>query len=73
MERGVFPITPKYKIQGAPGSRAEQVVEFTGGVRSYFDVAMTNVYKDEVAVARYEQVNEKYRTEIEGQWEQLKK
>jgi iron(III) transport system substrate-binding protein len=73
MERGVFPITPKYKIQGAPGSRAEQVVEFTGGVRSYFDVAMTNVYKDETAVARYEQVNEKYRVEIEAQWEQLKK
>ncbi len=73
MERGVFPITPKYKIQGAPGSRAEQVVEFTGGVRSYFDVPMTNVYKDEVAVARYEQVNETYRKEIEAQWEQLKK
>ena len=37
MERGLFPITPKYKVQGAPGSTAELAVEFTGGVRSYFD------------------------------------
>ena len=37
MERGLFPITPKYKVQGAPGSTAEMAVEFTGGVRSYFD------------------------------------
>ena len=37
MERGLFPITPKYTVQGAPGSTAELAVEFTGGVRSYFD------------------------------------
>lgn len=73
MERGVFPITPKYKVQGAPGSRAEQAVEFTGGVRSYFDVDVTNIYADEKAQARYEQVNEKFRSDIESVWDQLKK
>ena len=26
MERGLFPITPKYKVQGAPGSTAEMAV-----------------------------------------------
>src|SRR5258705_2802682 len=36
MERGLFPITPKYKGQGPPGSTAEMAVEFTRGVRSYF-------------------------------------
>jgi spermidine/putrescine-binding protein len=53
MERGVFPITPKYRVQGAPGSRAEMAVEFTGGVRSYFDVDVTNIYDDDLmAIAR---------------------
>jgi ABC-type Fe3+ transport system substrate-binding protein len=36
-ERGLFPITPRYRVQGAAGSNAELAVEFTGGVRSYFD------------------------------------
>ena len=36
MERGLFPITPKYKVQGDV-STAELAVEFTGGVRSYFE------------------------------------
>ena len=31
MERGLFPITPKYKVQGSAGSTAEMAVEFTGG------------------------------------------
>src|SRR5262245_53183083 len=28
MERGLFPITPKYKMQNAPDSPAEMAVEF---------------------------------------------
>src|SRR5713226_6882777 len=48
MERGLFPITPKYKVQGPPGSVAEKAVEFTGGVRSYFDHEVTNNYDDDV-------------------------
>ena len=73
MERGVFPITPKFRVQGAPGSRAEMAVEFTGGIRSYFDVDVTNIYEDDKAQGRYEQVNEQFRKEIESNWETLKK
>jgi len=73
MERGVFPITPKYRVQGAPGSTAEQAVEFTGGLRSYFDVEVTNIYDDDKAQGRYEQVNEKFRKDIESAWDQLKR
>jgi iron(III) transport system substrate-binding protein len=73
MERGVFPITPKYRVQGAPGSLAEKAVEFTGGIRSYFDVDVTNIYADDVAQKRYEAVNQKYRVEIEAVAEELKK
>ncbi len=73
MERGVFPITPKYKVQGPPGSTAEMAVEFTGGMRSYFDREVTNIYDDDVAQKRYEQVNTQYRKDIEAAWEDLKK
>jgi iron(III) transport system substrate-binding protein len=73
MERGLFPITPKYKVQGPPGSVAEKAVEFTGGVRSYFEGEIANVYDDDVAQKRYQEVNEKYRKEIEAVWEELKK
>ena len=73
MERGVFPITPKFRVQGAPGSQAEMAVEFTGGIRSYFDIDVTNIYDDEKAQGRYEQVNEQFRKDIESQWETLKK
>src|SRR3989454_1008012 len=44
MERGLFPITPRYKVQGPLGSTAEMAVEFTGGVRSYFDREVSNAY-----------------------------
>jgi len=73
MERGVFPITPKYRVQGAPGSQAEMAVEFTGGLRSYFDVDVTNIYDDDTAQKRYEQVNQQFRKDIESVAEQLKK
>ncbi len=73
MDRGVFPITPKYKVQGTPGSTAEMAVEFTGGLRSYFDVDVTNIYDDDVAQKRYEAVNSTFRKEIESVAEELKK
>jgi iron(III) transport system substrate-binding protein len=73
MERGLFPITPKYKVQGPPGSVAEKAVEFTGGVRSYFEGDIGNIYDDDVAQKRYQEVNERFRKEIESAWEQLKK
>lgn len=73
MERGVFPITPKYRVQGAPGSTAEMAVEFTGGIRSYFDIEVTNIYDDGIAQGRYEQVNSQFRKEVESVWDELKK
>jgi iron(III) transport system substrate-binding protein len=73
MERGVFPITPKYRVQGAPGSTAEMAVEFTGGVRSYFDTDVNNIYDDDIAQKRYEAVNGQFRKEIEAVAEELKK
>ncbi|HYL23150.1 MAG TPA: extracellular solute-binding protein [Burkholderiales bacterium] len=73
MERGVFPITPKYRVQGAPGSTAEKAVEFTGGIRSYFEVEVNNIYDDDVAQKRYEAVNSRFRKEIEAVAEELKK
>ncbi|HEV8308114.1 MAG TPA: extracellular solute-binding protein, partial [Methylomirabilota bacterium] len=73
MERGLFPITPKYKVQGPPGSVAEKAVEFTGGVRSYFDHEIVGNYDEDVAQKRYQEVNEKYRKEIEAAWEELKR
>jgi iron(III) transport system substrate-binding protein len=73
MERGVFPITPKYRVQGKPGSQAEQAVEFTGGIRSYFDIEVTNIYDDEKAQARYQEVNAQFRKEIEAVADELKR
>jgi iron(III) transport system substrate-binding protein len=66
MERGLYPITPKYKVQGAPGSNAEKTVQFTGGMRSFFDIQVGNVYDEKVAgpKKRIEDVNSYFRKEI---------
>jgi hypothetical protein len=42
-------------------------------MRSYFDREVTNIYEDDKAQGRYEQVNEKFRKEIESVAEELKK
>jgi iron(III) transport system substrate-binding protein len=68
MERGLFPITPRYKVQGPPGSTAEMAVEFTGGVRSYFDRDVSNVYDEAVAARRSEALKTKFRSDIEAVW-----
>jgi len=73
MARGLFPLSPKYQVKGAPGSEAEKAVEFTGGVRSFFDREVTNIYEYEKAQARYNQVNEQFHKDIESVLEQLKK
>src|SRR5438128_12123638 len=54
MERGLFPITPKYKVQGPPGSTAEMAVEFTGGARSYVEREGSNAHDEEAAQKRAE-------------------
>lgn len=73
IERGLFPIVPKYRIQGLPGSTAEMAVDFNGGIRSYYDIDVISVYDDELAQKRYEQVNATFRKEIESVVEELKR
>jgi ABC-type Fe3+ transport system substrate-binding protein len=73
IERGLFPITPKYRAKGAPGSDVEKAVAFTGGIRSYFDQEVTNVYDDDKAQLRYNQVNEQFHKDIESVLEKLKR
>jgi ABC-type Fe3+ transport system substrate-binding protein len=67
-ERGLFPITPKYKVQGPPGSPAELAVQFTGGVRSYFESDVANVYDEAVAARRSEALKTRFRSDIEAVW-----
>lgn len=73
MDRGLFPIVPKYRIQGPPGSTAETAVEFNGGVRSLYDVDVQSVYDDALAQKRYQEVNTIFRREIESEAEALKR
>src|SRR5216683_3883754 len=73
MERGLFSVNPKYKVQGAAGSTAETAVEFTGGVRSYFDGDVANVYDEAVAAKRSEALKTRFRSDIEAKWDELKK
>jgi iron(III) transport system substrate-binding protein len=63
---GVYPITPKYKVQGPTGSNQEKAVAFTGGMRSFFDISVGNVYNDDIAgpKKRIEDVNAYFRKEI---------
>src|SRR5438445_1948496 len=68
MERGLFPLTSKYKVQGPPGSTAEMAVEFTGGVRSYFDRDVSNVYDEAVAGKRSEALKTRFHSDIEAVW-----
>jgi iron(III) transport system substrate-binding protein len=68
MERGLFPITPRFKVQGPPGSTAEMAVDFTGGVRSYFDAEILNVYDEPVAARRSEALKTRFRSDIEATW-----
>ncbi len=63
---GLYPITPKYKVQGPTGSNQEKAIQFTGGMRSFFDIPVENVYDDKIAgpKKRIEEVNSYFRKEI---------
>jgi iron(III) transport system substrate-binding protein len=73
MGRGLFPVTPKYKVHGPPGSTAEMAVQLTGGLRSFFDPPVSNVYDDAIARRRFHEVNDTFRKHIEVVWDELKK
>jgi iron(III) transport system substrate-binding protein len=64
MERGLFSIYPRLRVSGPPGSQAELAVEFTGGVRSFYDNPVSNVYVEDLAQKRYSEVNDFFRKEI---------
>ena len=72
---GVYPITPKYKVQGPPGSNQEKAVKFTGGMRSFFDIEVGNVYDSVVAgeKKRIQEVNAYFRKEIAEKHKELLK
>src|SRR5687767_14195967 len=70
---GLYSIVPGLRMQGAPGSVEEKAVEFIGGIRSIFDTPIANVYDDEIARKRYQQVNQDFRRRIEARVEELKK
>ncbi len=73
MERGLFSVSPRYRVQGPPGSTAEMAVDFTGGVRSYFEGDVANVYDEAVAARRSEGLKTRFRSDIEAKWDELKK
>ena len=73
MRRGLFPSTPKYQVHGPPGSTEELAVQLTGGVRSFFDPPISNVYDDALARTRYGDVNQRFQRDIEAVWSELKK
>ncbi|MDI6870862.1 MAG: extracellular solute-binding protein [Bacillota bacterium] len=73
MERGLFSLFPKYKVQGPPGSNAEKAVIFTGGFRSFYEEEVENVYNDDLAQSRYSQINEEFQKRIVVRWNELKK
>jgi hypothetical protein len=43
-------------------------VQFTGGVRSYFDRDVSNVYDEAVATRRSEGLKIRFRSDIEAVW-----
>jgi iron(III) transport system substrate-binding protein len=73
MRRGLFPITPRYRVHGPPGSTEELAVQLTGGIRSFFDPPLANVYDHTLARTRYRDVNERFQKDIEAAWSELKK
>ncbi len=57
---GLFPILPKFKMEGPPGSVAAQAATFSG-MRSFFDRPVKTIYDDDLAQKRYAEVNDLYR------------
>lgn len=69
---GLFPIVPKYKMEGPPGSVAAQAAAFAG-MRSFFDRPVKTIYDDDLAQKRYSEVNELYRKLITERHVQLQR
>lgn len=57
---GLFPILPRFRMEGPPGSTPERAAAFSG-MRSFFDRPVKTIYDDNLAQRRYGEVNEIYR------------
>src|SRR5258705_13540239 len=68
MERGPFSVTPQYKVPGPTRPPAEIAVEFIGGIQSYFERPVSNVYDEAVAQKRSDALKLKFRSDIETTW-----
>src|SRR5262249_46333994 len=79
MGRGLFPGSPRDKGHGPPGlptrigGRVRGGGQPTGGIRSLSERPVTNVYDDDVARARFREVNERFRRDIETAWNDPKR
>lgn len=60
MSHGLFPIVPKFRMEGPPGSPAEQAAVFSG-TRSFYERPIKSIYDDNLAQRRYGEVNDVYR------------
>jgi iron(III) transport system substrate-binding protein len=72
MAHGLFPILPRFKMEGPPGSVAAQAAAFSG-MRSFYDRPVRTIYDDDLAQKRYQEVNELYRKLVFERHEQLKR
>ncbi len=70
MAQGLFPIVPKFRMEGPSGSPAEQAAVFSG-TRSFFDRPLKSVYDDSLAQRRFNDVNDLYRKLIVERHPQL--
>lgn len=70
MAHGLFPIVPKFRMEGPAGSPAEQAAVFSG-TRSFFDRPLKSVYDDSLAQRRFNEVNDLYRKLIVERHPQL--
>lgn len=64
---GHFPISPKLRLKGPPGSITELFVKYTGA-RSFYDKKIGNVYDTELAKKRYTEVNRTWHKEVFENW-----
>jgi ABC-type Fe3+ transport system substrate-binding protein len=72
MSHGLFPIVPRFKMEGPPGSVAAQAAAFAG-MRSFYDRPVRTIYDDGLAQKRYAEVNEVYRKLVFERHDQLKR
>ncbi|GAB1433042.1 extracellular solute-binding protein [Spirochaetota bacterium] len=72
IDRGLFPVVPTMRVEGAPGSTAELAVQFYGGRRSYFEGTVENTYDNALSAGRESEVNKYFRDNIFSKLAELK-